>query len=177
MWTFGKKKMEEQKAVALFLIDIMKNTKEQWPNISTELNDTLRLEQQIPNSPSAGFEFAIAVIAIQVQAIRNLLPQDQSHRIIRYMVDFFTSSEGYGEYVQETLQFYQNAWDQCLSKGEMPLEGVASILFDKLECQSAVELSGVKFKDPLLLLALTEKITFFGGPWWKNLIAKYKLVP
>jgi hypothetical protein len=34
-----------------------------------------------------------------------------------------------------------------------------------------------KFKDPLLLMALSEKVVTFGGPWWKNVIQEYKLVP
>ena len=39
-----------------------------------------------------------------------------------------------------------------------------------------MELENARFKDPLLLMALSEKIITFGGAWWKNAIERYKLV-
>ena len=87
------------------------------------------------------------------------------------------SSPELGEYPRQAIQEYQNAWDQSLQLGEPPFYGIASVLFDKLESQCTVELGGASFKDPLLLMALSEKIVTFGGPWWKTMTQKYKLVP
>jgi hypothetical protein len=41
----------------------------------------------------------------------------------------------------------------------------------------SMELGGARFKDPLLLMALSEKVVTFGGPWWKTVTQEYKLVP
>lgn len=177
MWPFGKEKLSEIEAAALFIVSIFKDVQQYWPEISSELNDMFKLEKQISNDSFAGFEFALAVVTIQMQALNNLLKEDQAKRIKKHIHTFVSASEDVGEYSAKTIQLYQDAWNQCVSSNEMPFDGVVSILFDKLECQSAVELSGVRFKDPLLLMALTEKVVYFGGPWWKNLIAKYKLVP
>jgi hypothetical protein len=87
------------------------------------------------------------------------------------------SSPEHGTYPREAIREYQDAWHQSLEQGEPPFYGIASVLFDKLECKSTVELSNTRFKDPLLLMALSEKVVTFGGPWWKTITQEYKLVP
>jgi hypothetical protein len=86
------------------------------------------------------------------------------------------STPDLGSYPREAIREYQTAWDEALETGEPPYAGVASLLFDKLGCANAIEVAGQTLKDPLLLMALSEKIVTFCSGWWKGLIGSRKLV-
>ncbi len=176
MRLFGKKKVREIEAAGQFVLMVTKGIQEDLPQIADELTGILQLKDSISDDQDSGFEFLLAIIAAQIQALPNLLPSDQATRIREYVIQCISTPE-LGSYPGKVIQEYQTAWDQSLQQGEVPLYGIASVLFDKLECKSTVEIGSVRFKDPLLLMALSEKIVTFGGPWWKTLIQKYRLVP
>ena len=133
-------------------------------------------EDSISDDQYASFEFVLAVIATQIQALPNLLPSDQANRIREHVIHC-VSSPDLKSYPRETIQEYESAWNQSLQQGEPPFYGIASVLFDKLECRSSMELGSASFKSPLLLMALSQKVVTLGGPWWKTLTQEYKLVP
>ncbi len=176
MGLFGKKKLSEVKAAGQFVLMVSKGVQQHWPDIASDLNGMLNAEDSISDDHYAGFEFVLAVIASQIQALPNLLSADQASRVRDYIMQCISSPD-LEAYPREAIQEYQNAWDQSLQHGELPFYGIASVLFDKLECRSAVELGEARFKDPLLLMALSEKVVTFGGPWWETTIQQYELVP
>ena len=174
---FGKKKITEIEAAGLFVIAITKNIQEYWPSIAQELNQFLIEDQNVlPEDAFAGYEFCLAVIACQLQALPNLLNEEQAKRIREYVLQCISSPE-HGSYPKDTIEEYQSGWDASLKKGKIPFESIAYILFHKLECDSSVEVGGIKYIEPIFLMALSEKVIKFGGPLWKNLIQKYKIVP
>lgn len=175
MALFGKKKLSEIEAAGQFVIMVTKGVQQHWPEIASELKGVLQAEDSISDDQYAGFEFALAVIAVQIQALPNLLPAEQASRVREYVMQCISSPE-LEEYPREAIQEYQNAWDQTLQRGEPPFYGIASVLFDKLDCRSTVEFGEARFKSPLLLMALSEKVVTFGGPWWKTLTQEYELV-
>ncbi len=176
MGLFGKKRLTEIEAAGQFVLMATKGVQQQWPQIVEGLKGILQAENAISDDRYASLEFALAVIAFQIQALPNLLPSDQAGRIREYVMQCLSSPD-LGSYPREAIQEYQNAWNQSLQQGEPPFYSIASVLFGKLKGRSAVELRGARFKDPLLLMALSEKVLTFGGPWWKNVTQKYKLVP
>lgn len=176
MGLFGKKKLSEIKASGQFVLMVTKGVRQHWPEIASELKGILQAEDSISDDQSASFEFVLAVIATQIQALPNLLAADQASRVREYVMQCISSPE-LGASPRETIQEYQNAWDQALQQAEPLFYGIASVLFDKLKCRSTVEVGGVRFKSPLVLDALSEKVVTFGGPWWKTIIQEYRLVP
>ena len=176
MSQLGKQKLSEVDAAGRFVLTITKSVQQHWPQVARELKETLPDIDAIPEDTNAGFEFAVAVIATQVQALPNLLPVDQAARIREYILRCISPPE-LGAYPRDTIEQYQDAWDQSVQKGEPPCHGVASILYDKLGCRSMVEVGEERFKDPLLLMALSEKVLLFGGPWWKNITQQFNLMP
>lgn len=177
MGLFGKEKLSEIEVAGQFVVMVAKGAQQRWPEIANDLKDMFNTEDSISGDVRyACFEFVLAVISLQIQALPNLLPADQAHRIRQYIIQCISSPE-LGDYPSETIEEYQNAWNQSLQQGEPPFYGIVSVLFDKLECQSTVELGDASLKSPLLLMALSEKIVTFGGPWWKNITQKYRLVP
>ena len=176
MALFGKKKLSEVEAAGQFVIMVTKGSQQHWPEIARELNGMLKAENSIPEDQWTSFEFVLAVIATQIQALPNLLSADQASRVREYVMQCISSPQLEG-YPRETIQEYQNAWDQALQQGEPPFYEIASVLFDKIECRTVVELEKQGSKRPFVLMALSEKVVSFGGPWWKAVIQQYKLVP
>jgi len=176
MGLFGKKKLSEIEAAGQFVLMVTKGVQQHWPEIASELKGMFQAEDLISDDQYASFEFVLAVIATQLQTLPNLLTADQASRVREYVMQCISSPE-LKAYPREAIQEYQNAWDQSLQQGEPPFYGIASVLFDKLECRSTVEVRETRFKSPLLLTALSEKVVTFGGPWWKTMTQEYKLVP
>jgi hypothetical protein len=175
MGLFGKEKLSEVEAAGQFVVSIVKPIQQDWSKVAAELTRMLQLKEPVSTNQCAAFEFALAVIALQIQALPNLLSPAQAGRIREHVMHYISSPD-LGSYPREAIDAYQGAWNHCLQQGEPPFDGIASVLFDKLGCQSSVELGKAKFKDPLLIDALSEKIITFGGAWWKNAIQRYKLV-
>jgi len=176
MGLFGKKKLSEAEAAGQFVLMATNGAQQNWPEIASELNGMLNAEDSFSDDQYAGFEFVLAVIATQIQALPNLLSADQASRVREYVMQCISSPD-LETYPRGAIQEYQNAWDHSLQQGEPPFYGIASVLFDKLKCRGARELGEARFNDPLLLMALSEKLVTFGGPWWKNTIQQHKLVP
>jgi len=176
MGFFGKKKISEVEVAGQFVVSMLEPIQQEWPKVVAELVEMLQLKQPISTDQHAALEFALAVIALQIQALANLLPVAQANRIREHIMRCI-SSPSLDTYPRKAIQEYQNAWNRSLQQGEPPIDAVASVLFDKLGCESSVELGNAKFKDPLLLVALSNKVITFGGAWWKNAIQRYTLVP
>ena len=172
----GKQNLSEVEAAGQFVLMIANGIEQHWSEIAKDIKDIFPEEESLADDQYASFEFVLAVIACQIQALPNLLPADQAYRIRQYIIQCISSPE-LGEYPAETIQEYQNAWDQSLRESEPPFYGIAAVLFDKVGCQSKVQFGEASFKSPLLLMALAEKIVTFGGPWWKTVTEKYELVP
>lgn len=176
MGLFAKKKLSEIEAAGQFVLVVTKGVQRHWPEVVNELKSILHPHQLVSDDRYASFEFVLAVIAAQIQALSNLLSSDQASRIREHVVQCLSSPD-LGSYPRDAIQEYQNAWNRSLQEGEPPFYGIASLLFDKLECRSTVELGGSRFKDSLLLMALSEKVVTFGGPWWKTVAQEYNLAP
>ena len=92
--------------------------------------------------PYADFEFVLAAIPVQLQALPNLLPSAQATPIREYVLQAMSTPD-LGSYPRETIRQYQVTWDEALERGEPPYFGVASVLLDKLECANSGEVGGV----------------------------------
>lgn len=176
MALFGKKKIKEIEAAGQFVMSITRGVQQYWSSIAKELNELPSNDKPILEDKYAAFEFCLAVIACQIQALPNLLNEKQAWRIREYILQCISSPD-LGSYPKDTIAEYQTAWNNSLKHGELPIYGIASVLFDKIECESMFEMGGTKFKNPVLLMALGEKVVTSGGAWWKNIIAKCKIVP
>ncbi len=170
-----RQKLAEGAAAAQFSMSVLEQAKKHWPQISHELTELLRLEEPLASDDWAGYDFALAAMAVGMQALPNLLPTDQAARIREYVLQSISAPE-LGTYPRDTVQEYQRAWDELLSNNEPPHYGVASVLYDKLKCDSVVDIKPEKLKDPLLLMALAEKVIECDAGWWKRAVECYDLV-
>ena len=118
MGLFGKEKLSEVEVAGQFVISIMKPIQQEWPKVAAELTRMLQLKQPISTDQYAAFEFAIAVIALQIQALPNLLPPAQAGRIREHVMQCISSPD-LGSYPREAIDAYQSAWNQCLQQGDV----------------------------------------------------------
>lgn len=176
MGLFGKKKITETEIAGLFVLAFTQEIKQHWTEIDKELSNILPGKMSFSENKYASFEFALAVIVVQLQALPNIFPIDQANRIREHVIKYISSPE-LGSYPSDTINEYQIAWDKALKEAEIPLYNVASLLLDKLQLQSTIEVNNITLKDPLLLMILSEKIIKFGGGWWKTISKKYKIRP
>src|SRR5437773_1689918 len=119
MELFGKKRLTETEAAGQFVLLVTKGVQQHWPQIVKELKGIFQAEDAISNDQYASFEFALAVIASQIQALPNLLPSHQASRIREYVLQCLSSPE-LGSYPRDAIEEYQNAWNQSLQEGEPP---------------------------------------------------------
>ncbi len=172
-----KKKVTEMEAAALFVMTILKDSQKKWPSIAKELNQLLIPKKKFSKKQSDAMEFSFAVIAQHIQALPNLLEQEQAKRILEYIMKIISTPE-LGTYPREIIKKYQDEWDACLEQAEPPFYGIASVLFDALGCKDTQKMGDDYYiKSPIVLMALAEQVTKFGNPrWWKNLTERYNIV-
>lgn len=172
----GKKKISETEAAGIFVASMGKGVQEAWPSIVSELAPLLGNDVQQMDTEQGMFDFVLAVIAAQMQALANLLPADQVPRVREYILKCISSPE-LGTYPIDSLKEYEHAWKASLDAGEPPWDGLASILYDKIGCDKRISIGDVKLKSPLLLIGLGSAIVRFGGAWWKNFLSRHELAP
>jgi hypothetical protein len=174
----AKGNYSEVKAAGEFVTWVCQNVKQRWPRIADELNATFKefgVEDRISNPKDYELEFLLAIIAIGIQPLPNLLPSDQAIRIRKQIIQCISSPE-LGSYPNKTIEEYQNAWDQSAQQGNRPWDGISSVLYHKLEFKSTVQMESTKVINPSVILALTEKVFPFCGKWWKNFTQQNSIV-
>jgi hypothetical protein len=172
----GKEVLPENEAAALFVIDLLRDVRLTWPSITAKLQELPGCDKLNPEDMDAAFEFALAVVAVQIQAIPSFYTTEQAARLRKLCVDGLCGPD-LGTYPKETLEEYQSAWDHDTECVDFPVHGMASVLYDKLECSSTCHVGSVTYKDPILLMLLAECLVSTGGTRWKRLAQHYEIVP
>ena len=174
MGLFGKPKLSERDAAAKFAMNIMGDLKEAWPRVAQGIEAMLGEDAEVLQDQYARYNFALAVIATQLQAVTNLLPENESR--IRAVVLQCLHNDDLGTYPEDSIAEYQHAWDECLRRKELPINGIASVLFDKLGCTSSVAIGNGRVKSPVTLMALSAAVMDCSlGQYWKTVTTKFKL--
>lgn len=176
MRLFGKQQKTEVHAAAEFVIFMCEHLEAQWSSLCSGLVPFEPQFAALATDKIASYEFTLAAIAVQMHAIPNLLSPDQTTRIRAHIMECLITDE-VGDYPRQAIAEYNAAWDRSVSKAELPLGGVASILYDKLGLTSAVPIGEITLKSPVLLTVLGGTIFQVGGPWWKNYVDTHQIVP
>lgn len=77
----------------IFVISMARSVQEAWPSIVSELAPLLGNDVQQIDTEQGMFDFVLAVIAAQMQALGNLLPADQVTRVREYILKCISSPE------------------------------------------------------------------------------------
>lgn len=171
----GKPKLREGEVAALFVRTLLQETLAAWPTLVGQWRELLQVELRKLDSKWAEFEFGMACIAIQAQAIVNLFPKEQAARLSAAVLAVLDAPD-LASAGLEAYSVYSAAWTDALQANTRPHDAIAAVFFDRVGLRDAVDVAGVKFKDPLLLIVLSSSMVTLGGAWWKTVASKYELV-
>jgi hypothetical protein len=155
--------------------DILSHIKEQWQSIEAALAPVIEPSDRVLLAdPWVRFEFALASLAQESQALPNLFDEPRATRLLGHVTSCLDGRDLEGAGV-DGFNTYCAAWKRSLDRNQPPFDEVASTLYDRAGFQASVELPGGRFKDPLLLMAIVAALMMPGGGWWKANHTRYAL--
>src|SRR3989338_3586454 len=123
----------------------------------------------------AAFDLALAAIAQDLQAVKNLFPKDQAERIEKWVLKCI-NTEDWGEYAVDEVKKYGEKFQkdiQNVNVGGDPLSAIPARLLQRWLGKNIqnfdVEINGKKtgFIDPILLMMISSTLAAFPGTWEK----------
>lgn len=171
MGLFGKPKMHEEYAAAQFVIAMLEAVRENWIELTASFRSSIRDTKHF-DSVWGQFEFGIAVVATQFQAVPNLLPADQAQRLRRHVVNFLNAPD-FGESAVAGFEAYDAAFKTAVKTNEHPFGALTATFCYRLEIEPPNALGIIS---PLFVLAVGNAIALAFPGWWKNLLDSNRLV-
>lgn len=170
-----KKKLTEQEAASHFVLYITKEAQGAWPAIYKSLQDSFKDKFVVEDEIMAAFDLALAAIAQDLQAVKNLFPKDQAERIEKWVLKCI-DTEDWGEYAVGEVKKYGEKFQkdvQNISTGGDPLSAIPARLLQRWLGKNIqnfdVEMNGKKtgIISPVLLMMVSSMLAAFLGTWKK----------
>jgi len=181
--TFFKKKLTEQEAASHFVLCIIKEARDTWPAFHKQLKESFKEKFVVEDEKMAAFDLALAAIAEDLQAVKNLFPKDQGERIKKWVLKCIDTGD-FGKYaideVEKYIEKFQEAVEDIKVGGD-PLSAIPARLLHRWLGRNIknfdVEINGKKtgIIDPFLLMMISSMITTFIGTW-KSLKDKFNFI-
>lgn len=178
-----KKKLTEQEAASHFVLYIIKEAQDAWPTIHKNLKDSFKEKFIVEDEKMAAFDLALAAIAQDLQAVKNLFPKDQAERIEKWVLKCIDTKD-WGEYAVDEVKKYGEKFQkdiQNISADGDPLSAIPARLLQRWLGKNIqnfdVEMSGKKtgIISPVLLMMVSSMLAAFLGTW-KRLKDNFKIV-
>ncbi|MDQ7839184.1 MAG: hypothetical protein RDU59_11920 [Thermodesulfobacteriota bacterium] len=178
-----KKKLTEQETASHFVLYIMKEAQDAWPTIYKSLKDSFKEKIVVEDEKMAAFDLALAAIAQDLQAVKNLFPQDQAERIEKWVLKCI-DTEDWGEYAVDEVKQYGEKFQKDIQKinaGGDPLSAIPARLLHRWLGKNIqnfdVEMNGEKtgIINPVLLMMVSGTLSAFLGSW-KRLKDNFKII-
>ncbi|MDO8570568.1 MAG: hypothetical protein Q7R97_03205 [Candidatus Daviesbacteria bacterium] len=176
-----KKQITEQEVATLFILYLTKEAQDIWPSIKKSLEDTFKERFIVTEEDMvASYDLALAAIAQDLQALKNLFPKDQAKRIEKWVLKSLADTEDWGKYAVHEVEKYSNAFQKSLKNIEQygnPINTIPILLLyrwlgkniDSIE----VKLNGKKtgYFDPIIVGMVTHiLVRQFAGTWKRVII-------
>lgn len=176
-----KKKITEQEAASSFALHIVKETQDEWPAIYKKLKDSFKEKFIIEDEKRAALDLALAVIALDLQAVKNLFPKDQAERIEKWVFKSIDVTD-WGEYAVTEVKKYGEEFQKDIlninggdSLNGDPLSAISAHLLRRWLGKNIQNFNVTGFVNPLLLLIITTHLAFLSGNW-KRIKHNFKIV-
>jgi hypothetical protein len=184
------KKMNEKEAAVHFFDVSLAAVEKNWKELSAFLEKIM--ETKIEEETASKFEYAMALVAVQMQALPKLLPLPQALRVRNHLMEHLSAKAEEGKFAIDLIKKYEDAWnyaktiigeqkavnvqDSFNSRYEPPhfknpLEAVGTILSDTFYDRTSIETMGGEKREYKLstVQLLGESFAQFGGYWQKFL--------
>ena len=177
-----KKKLPEHDAAGAFVLSVLKAARDGWPAAYETFREVGGNQFVVQNKQMAPFDLALVAIAMDLQAVNNLFPKDQSERIEKWVFKYLSGGDS-GEYAVNEVRQYSKAWQEAIENmTNNPASAVAARLLvrwlgDGIKNFDMGDGEKTGYISPLLLGATAIYLTEVALTWsWKSLKDKYKLI-
>ena len=178
-----KIKITEEEAALHFVRAQIEQAKETWPIIYQNIKNHHGKNFKIEDEDSALLDLALAAIALDLQAIKNIFQEEQASRIKTWVyksIEFEDWELDVHNEINEYTKVYENAI-LTIESGGNPLTAIPGRLAHRLLGENIrkfeIEINEKKTGEisPLLIMDITSTLSTFIGKW-KILSSKYKLI-
>jgi len=169
MWSLRKKAITEEAAAAL-CIDAQLQAARDWPPKGLIELAELRSEKDAKSlvdalsAPETAFESAMACLALECLALRNLFPPDQARRVRRHVERLLATPPDIGAQALAAFRAYSVVAGRST---ESLVRGGVALEFSR---RVGIQADGI-------FLSFLDANLLSGLGIWKNLRENYRLVP
>ncbi|OGJ37433.1 MAG: hypothetical protein A2383_02445 [Candidatus Pacebacteria bacterium RIFOXYB1_FULL_39_46] len=166
---FKKQKITEEKAVQFFIAMMFENVDKSWE----EIRDTLKIHDlKLKEDDVAKYDFVLALISLQMQAIENVFSKNQAERIAKLLMNQILSMPSLGSHAVEVIRRYDVAFKRSVEENkENPLLVIPALLLYRWVGEDiekfSTKVAGQKIINPLLIAHLAGVLTHYKGYWMK----------
>ena len=168
---FFRKKIPEADVAATFVRSAAEIVENAWPTI---VSSAPSLSASLTSNDDAKFDFFLALVAFEAQAITNLFPAEQAERLLAWTMKALDAPD-VGEYALAEVWAYRQA-----ARGADPMSVLDGIptrwLRGIIDKSHTFEAGGAKLVDPLLVMQVTALFVGLTG-FWNRVQKDWKLVP
>lgn len=175
-----KRKVTERKATTHVVLHILDETQKLWPQIHESLKSIFKENFIVQNQDTAPFDLALASIAFDMQAVKNLFTTEQASRIEQYILEAVNSDE-WGEYATSEIKAYSEKFQKDVKENNDPLGSIPARLLQRWLGENinkfTVKIDGkdTGVINPFLLMTIQGQLMTFVGNW-KKIKDKFNLV-
>ena len=168
-----------QAAVSAFLEATLRDTHAKWPMVREDLRFMLAVS--LAERPSLLEEsqtrayFTLARIAVEMQALRNLLPDDTGWRVTDTIVRNLVSDPTLGQHALAFITAFDSRWSAALGKGVNPTPMIGLTICEFLDLDETIEIDGEEQLNPVVLSGLSSIPILLGVGWWKKYCAVHSV--
>lgn len=166
-------KLSEAKAAELFVENVRKNVRDKWNFIYQELK-TFGFREKFLDDKSTKAEITLAVIALENIPLNELFSIKQALRIRNCVVDYIAEIVK-GTLFGNTLYEYENAWVDFRETHREPLQGIISVLIDKLDINDTTNDEKTILENPIFKVKLGVVLTDLSIKRWETIASRFEL--
>jgi hypothetical protein len=159
--------MGEAEAARLFVYTMMRQVRESWPGVLSELKKLDSSESALArlDEEPAQWELVLAAMALDLGAMKNLFPEEQAHRLLERCIEYFP--EDTRNYARNAVEEYNSRYDEDATRGLNPAPAMGEILYGRwgLAGEDYVPAELFIASDQILAGALAVVISSYLGVW------------
>ena len=166
-------KLSEAKAAELFVENVKEDVRDKWNFIYQELK-TFGFGEKFLDDKSTRAEIILAVIALENIPLIELFSIGQAVRIRNCVLDYIAAIVK-GTLFGNTLYEYESAWVDFRETHREPLQGIISVLIDKLSLNDITNDESAILENPIFKVKLGVVLTDLSIKRWETIASRFEL--
>ena len=166
-------KLSEAKAAELFVENVRNDVRDKWNFIYQELK-TFGFGEKFLDNKGTKAEITLAVIALENIPLIELFSIKQAVRIRNCVLDYIAEIVK-GTLFGNTLYEYEKAWVNFKDTHQDPLQGIISVLIDKLDINDTTNDEKTILENPTFKLELGAMLLDLSIKRWETIASRFEL--